>query len=346
MQQGPPSTSSMSHPFTPQDVLEQFNLILQELKDWPDRDMITALTALAEQHIDLAPYFVNLIITRLTNPSTHSSYKRPLFYLIDSIMKRVGGPFPLMFTKELADIAAMVFNDLHEVDRNKLDFLFNTWHERKLLPLEVLEKMRYFMMRPPQQQHQAAAGRMFPSHHTTTTASAVAAGTPSDSLLPVDNSTFMDLVKSEMMTVYHQLCADLKLSHSLTLDELMLANPALFAQLQATAEQNARQMLSQRIHHQQPQHHQLPQLNLPTNTATGAAGGVLPRKRPLMDTQSHAQHSMMPMTGATMMMNGRQTSSRFAPSTQGSAMTGPVSRFHGGMPNRQGREGMDGLCSF
>lgn len=183
---------------------------------------------------------------------------------------------------------------------------------------------------------------MFPSHHTTT------AATPSDSLLPVDNSTFMDLVKSEMMTVYHQLCADLKLSHSMTLDELLLANPALFAQLQATAEQNARQMLSQRIHHQQPQHQhqQPPQLNLQPTSATGA-GGVLPRKRPLMDSQSHAQHSM-PMTGAMMMnsSSNRQASSRFAPAAQGSGMAGHLSRFHGGMPSKQGREGIDGPRSF
>ncbi len=130
----------------PNDVLMKFSSTLEQLKDWPDRDMIISLTALTEHNINLANCFVDIVIARVINPATNSSYKRPIFYLIDSIMKHVGGPYPAMFARHFSEIYALALKDIHETDQKKLDFLLNTWMERKLLPDDLVEKMRMFLV--------------------------------------------------------------------------------------------------------------------------------------------------------------------------------------------------------
>lgn len=133
----------------PQDVVAQFAAVLEQLKDWPDKEMILSLTAMAEHNINLAAFFVEIVIARLVNPATNSSYKRPIFYLIDSIMKHVCGPFPFMFAKQFNEAYPAVLKDIHaKVDRDKLIFLLSTWGERKFLPDDLLEKMKYVLANP------------------------------------------------------------------------------------------------------------------------------------------------------------------------------------------------------
>lgn len=117
---------------------------LYELKDWPDRDIITALTNFAKENIGFAQNYADLIVKRLIDPETNTTYKRPLFYLVDSIMKTVGGPYAALFEEYLSGIYSLVLRDIRsEEDIRKLDFLFNTWEERKLLSGNLLSKMKY-----------------------------------------------------------------------------------------------------------------------------------------------------------------------------------------------------------
>ena len=72
---------------------------LETMKDWPDKLLITELTAFGETYIQSAYEISHIIVARLINASTNISYKLPMFYLIDSIMKNVGGPYAALFGK-------------------------------------------------------------------------------------------------------------------------------------------------------------------------------------------------------------------------------------------------------
>lgn len=89
----------------------------------------------------------------------------PLFYLVDSIMKRVGGSYVDLFGKHIDVVFQRTFNEvkcfpasinnlyilihslfqLNETDRARLDFLLSTWEERRLWPNAILSKMRNYI---------------------------------------------------------------------------------------------------------------------------------------------------------------------------------------------------------
>lgn len=125
-----------------------FTQHLESMKDWPDKAIIMELTGITERNIDYAFNFVNIIVSRLMSSQTHSTYKLPMFYLVDSIMKNVGGPFAALFGKHFYDIFGVTISGLHDTDRKKLDFLIGTWEERKILPTDLLLLMRQTVQKP------------------------------------------------------------------------------------------------------------------------------------------------------------------------------------------------------
>lgn len=129
--------------------INRFYTKLYELKDWPDRDIIVALSNIAKEDITTAPSLAQLVVQRLLDPSTNSTYRRPLFYLIDSLMKSVGGPYASIFENHLMDVYTMTLKDIHNPeDIKKLDFLFKTWGERNFFSGNLLSKMRYQLSQP------------------------------------------------------------------------------------------------------------------------------------------------------------------------------------------------------
>lgn len=126
--------------------LQSFIQKLEGLKDWPDKVVIMELTAITEKNIGFAEHFAKIIMARLTNEQTHSSYKLPMFYVIDSIMKHVGGPFSVIFGKLFAEGYVKAVFDLHEKDRNRLAFLLNTWDERMFIASDLLNRMKQAMV--------------------------------------------------------------------------------------------------------------------------------------------------------------------------------------------------------
>ena len=123
-------------------IVGNFSSLLDRLKDWPDKNIIDDLTRIAGLDINLAPQVSSTMISKLTSGSLNSSYKLPLFYVMDSIMKRIGGPFPLLFSKFLFETYSFLFGDLLEKDRGKLGFLLDTWLERQLMPADLVSKIK------------------------------------------------------------------------------------------------------------------------------------------------------------------------------------------------------------
>jgi hypothetical protein len=131
------------------DGIAMFKTSLYELKDWPDRNMITDLTNLARDYIQFAPTLVSIAIARLVDASTNTLYKKPIFYLLDSIMKTVGGPYPALLEKNFSEIYGKCLKDITGEDNKKLQFLFTTWEERKFFNGGLLQKMKFQLTTPP-----------------------------------------------------------------------------------------------------------------------------------------------------------------------------------------------------
>ncbi len=124
-------------------LLSTFRNIFERLNEHPDKFIITDLTKFAEDHIDIAYNVATVVVGRLISPTTPAPYKLPILYLIDSIMKNVGGPFAAFFSKQLAEVYTVAFSGLHEKDKGRLVFLLDTWRDRNLLPHDLLLKMKY-----------------------------------------------------------------------------------------------------------------------------------------------------------------------------------------------------------
>jgi len=135
-------------------ILRDFEYKLNQLRDYPERASILDLTKFSEVHISLAEYFANIIAAKIIDPKTNVTFKLPIFYLMDSIMKNVGGPYAAFFGRHLLETFSRTFADVPTRDREKLDFLLGTWEERQVtcikersifMPGDVLLKMREFV---------------------------------------------------------------------------------------------------------------------------------------------------------------------------------------------------------
>ena len=79
-----------------------FENMLDSLKDFPDRETILKVTKFAEEQIDHSIHVADIIAAKIIDPKTNITYKVPIFYCMDSIMKNVGGPYAFNFSRYLA----------------------------------------------------------------------------------------------------------------------------------------------------------------------------------------------------------------------------------------------------
>lgn len=92
--------------------MAEFVNIFYTLKDYPDRNVILEITRFAEIHIDFASHLADIIVARIIEPETSMTYKLPIFYLIDSIMKNVGGPYAALFSRHVAEVYYRTYNEV------------------------------------------------------------------------------------------------------------------------------------------------------------------------------------------------------------------------------------------
>lgn len=116
-----------------------------KLNNWPDKEIITELTKYAQSqrtNPQNAASIVHTMCTRLVDNTIPPTYRLPIFYLMDSIMKYNRDPYVPLFLQYLESIYSTVFHDIPEKDRKKIEFLLTTWEERNLIPSELLQSMR------------------------------------------------------------------------------------------------------------------------------------------------------------------------------------------------------------
>ena len=84
----------------------EFEIKLNSLRDFPDRDAIMRITKFAEDNVNVASLIVNIMAAKVIDPATNITYKLPIFYCMDSIMKNVGGPYAALYSRHLAGISS------------------------------------------------------------------------------------------------------------------------------------------------------------------------------------------------------------------------------------------------
>jgi len=252
------------------------------LKDFPDKNAILELTAITEKNISFAEHFSNIIMARLTNEQTHACYKLPLFYVIDAIMKHVGGPFANLFSIKFSESYMQTLFDLNQIDRKKLMFLLDTWDERSFMTFDLIRKMKAVLGAPANKPTPVSAQPQAMPLSTPTVPAPVFARPAVAKPLPVpapvakfqpvshqqapqvapqrdfrippsatfETSTtsgmFADLVQNEMVTMLNQMYAEMGVKNPMSLEELHQKNPSLYAQIQHKAEESAELIMSKR----------------------------------------------------------------------------------------------------
>lgn len=264
------------------DSLQTFLSRLEGLKDFPDKNAILELTAITEKNIGFAEHFANIIMARLTSEQTHACYKLPLFYVIDAIMKHVGGPFANLFSVKFSEGYVQALFDLNQIDRKKLMFLLDTWDERSFMTFDLIKKMKAVLESPANRPAVAPAHQQNLPLSVPVVPAPVFARPVVTKPLPVPASVakfqpvahqqaplaqpqrdfrappatnferstspgmFADLVQNEMVTMLNQMYTEMGITNPMSLEELRLKNPSLFGQIQQKAEESASLIMNKR----------------------------------------------------------------------------------------------------
>ncbi|XP_011609384.2 pre-mRNA cleavage complex 2 protein Pcf11 [Takifugu rubripes] len=132
------SSSKMDDNAARADACREYQSSLEDLT-FNSKPHINMLTILAEENINFAKDIVAIIEAQISKaPPTE---KLPLLYLVDSIVKNVGGEYLAVFAKNLITSFICVFEKVDENTRKSLFKLRSTWDEvfplKKLYALDV-----------------------------------------------------------------------------------------------------------------------------------------------------------------------------------------------------------------
>lgn len=109
------------------EVAEDFRLAIADLTS-PARHIITSLTSIAAEQTDFAPAIVEVIEERIRKAAP--KHLLPTLYLLDSVVKNVGGVYIELFAKNLYGIVTLALK--RSVDDAKaqkaIPRMIGTWH--------------------------------------------------------------------------------------------------------------------------------------------------------------------------------------------------------------------------
>ncbi|KAI3404247.2 hypothetical protein KGF56_003008 [Candida oxycetoniae] len=117
------------------DILTEYKGKLHELT-FNSQPIITELTQIAKQHLELADQIIDLITERIYQ--TIPEQKLYALYVLDDICKVVGNPYNILIGDEIYNIYIHVFQLNNETIRDKLVRLFETWKVSTLRNSKIL----------------------------------------------------------------------------------------------------------------------------------------------------------------------------------------------------------------
>uniref|UniRef100_A0A7N6BLR2 Pre-mRNA cleavage complex 2 protein Pcf11 n=1 Tax=Anabas testudineus TaxID=64144 RepID=A0A7N6BLR2_ANATE len=130
--------SNMDDNAAREDACREYQSSLEDLT-FNSKPHINMLTILAEENLNFAKDIVAIIEAQITKAP--SAEKLPVLYLVDSIVKNVGGEYLAVFAKNLITSFICVFEKVDENTRKSLFKLRSTWDDvfplKKLYALDV-----------------------------------------------------------------------------------------------------------------------------------------------------------------------------------------------------------------
>ncbi|KAJ8919283.1 hypothetical protein NQ315_003867 [Exocentrus adspersus] len=123
---------------TPEEIKAEYASSLADLT-FNSKPLINVLTMLAEENSQNAKVIVEAIETHLSKVSM--DVKLPILYLIDCILKNVGGPYTTLFSQNIVSTFCGVFKAVDEKTRGEMFKLRQTWNDvfppQKLYAIDV-----------------------------------------------------------------------------------------------------------------------------------------------------------------------------------------------------------------
>lgn len=127
-------------------TMMNFQACLEALRDFPEADKVNMIARIANadpSNIALCQDFAYICISKLTNVNTPPTYKKPILYAMDAVLKKVpGGPYPIIFAGLFAEHGVAILSNIPNHEKQKIDFLLGTWGERNYFTPELLHSLR------------------------------------------------------------------------------------------------------------------------------------------------------------------------------------------------------------
>ncbi|TMW67630.1 hypothetical protein Poli38472_011250 [Pythium oligandrum] len=120
-------------------ILSQFDAKINQMMDYPAKDVINSLTMLAER-VEFASEIVSFLETKIHRAPPN--YKLPIFYLTDSILKNVRGPYISLLARNIVPLYCNCVKQVSGKDLRRFLHVLNTWDSTRLFPPEALAQMR------------------------------------------------------------------------------------------------------------------------------------------------------------------------------------------------------------
>eukprot|EP00644_Phytophthora_capsici_P018210 jgi/Phyca11/536941/estExt2_fgenesh1_pg.C_PHYCAscaffold_680004 len=142
------ASSSSSAKTDIQTLLGQFDSQINTMMDYPAKDTINALTMLAER-TQFAPEIVSFLETKIHRVAPNC--KLPIFYLTDSILKNVRGPYLSLFAAKIVPLYCNCVRQVSGKDLKRFIHVLNTWEATRLFNRDAIAQMRSAANRAMQQ---------------------------------------------------------------------------------------------------------------------------------------------------------------------------------------------------
>ncbi|OWZ20089.1 hypothetical protein PHMEG_0005556 [Phytophthora megakarya] len=131
-----------------QTLLAQFDAQINAMMDYPAKDTINALTMLAERS-QFAPEIVSFLETKIHRVAPNC--KLSIFYLTDSILKNVRGPYLTLFAAKIVPLYCNCVRQVSGKDLKRFIHVLNTWEATRLFNKDAIAQMRSAANRALQQ---------------------------------------------------------------------------------------------------------------------------------------------------------------------------------------------------
>ncbi len=214
-------------------IMADFHARFQRLGAHPDKGIIDDLVNFSKVNVSQGYHVAQAIVSRFMDRRVSAACKLPMLYVIDAIMKYVGGLYPHYFSRYVVDVAQRGFAELQPGrEQDKLNFLLQTWLERNLLDASALAGIE--ALQKAYEHKKATAPPPQPAH--TVQYQQPTVFQPYLHQKPVVAAHVEALMRTEMQQQLNEMLVGM--GSTITLEELATANPEVYASIRQQAELN------------------------------------------------------------------------------------------------------------